>query len=131
MNNEIDLLTNPWNEVNRKKPLHVEWYQKSFYKNYSKEFALNPLGPGYAIYRDNYDVHKKANYNRYKKLISKLANKSYGIVLDDDKLYVRKVVGGLLVDKTKAKVIRKIVNLNKIKKFTPDEQLNYINNLFM
>ena len=131
MNNEIDLLTNPWHEVNRKRPLHVEWYQKSFYKDYSKEFALNPIGPGYSTYRDNYDVRKKANYNRYQELINKLANQSYGIVLDNDKLYVRKVIGGIMVNETKAKVIRKIVNLNKIRKFTLDEQLNYINNLFM
>ncbi len=97
----------------KKKTIVVEWHSKNWLDH-----------------KGIFDRNKYQKYNSYKRLISALCKKSYGIVVSDDKLYVRKVVGGIMVDETRAKVIRKIVNINKIKKYSLQEQLSYIENLF-
>ena len=79
---------------------------------------------------NTFDFKKYSAYNSNKRIINALAKKKYGVVLKDDTLYLKKVVGGLMVDETKAKTIKMSINLNVLKGKSLNEQLSYIENLF-
>jgi len=102
----------------RKGKMKGEYHQKSWYRDVT---SWNT---------DNFDRQKYYAYNSQKQIINALAKKSYGIVLKDDILYLKKVVGGLMIDETKAKTIKKSIKLNVLKGKSLNEQLSYIENLF-
>ena len=100
-------------EQEKKKLIVVEWHTKNWIDH-----------------KGTFDSNKYKKYNTYKRLISALCKKSYGIVVLDDKMYLRKVVGGIINNGKKAIVIQKNVDLKKIKKYSLQEQLTFIDNLF-
>jgi hypothetical protein len=102
----------------RKGVMQSEYYQKAWYGN------------GVYDYK-NFDSLKYAAYKSNKQIINALAKKNYGIVLKDDILYLKKVVGGLMVDETKAKTIKKSINLNVLKGKSLDDKISIIENLFI
>ena len=76
----------------------------------------------------DWSVHRKTKSN--KKLIKNLCKKKYGVTIDLVNLTIKKVVGGLMVDETKAKTVIVQVDLEYLKNKSLDEQLTIIENLF-
>lgn len=89
-----------------------------------------------SVYQKSFEEYDQTDWARHKlyktnnKLLNALAKKKYGVLLKDDTLYLKKVVGGLMVDETKAKTIKMSINLNVLKGKSLNEQLSYIENLF-
>jgi hypothetical protein len=100
------------NEYNQKKNITIEWFEKSWYNN------------------NQFDSAKYKAYNKYKRLFSALSKLKYGIVLKDDILYLKKVVGGVMIDESKAKTIKKSINMNVLQGKSLNDQLSIIENLF-
>ena len=79
---------------------------------------------------DQTDWARHKVYKTNKKLLNTLAIIKYGVYIDESILTVKKVVGGLMKDETKAKTIKMSINLNVLKGKSLNEQLSYIENLF-
>ena len=79
---------------------------------------------------DQTDWARHKVYNTNNKLLNALAKKKYGVTIDESILTIKKVLGGLMVDETKAKTIKMSINLNVLKGKSLNEQLSYIKNLF-
>ena len=103
----------------RKGLMRGEYYQKNWYRDIT------------AWDTDNFDWKKHSAYKSHRLLIKALAKKKYGIVLKDNILYLKKVVGGLLVDETKAKTIKKSINLNVLQGKSLVDKISIIENLFI
>ena len=103
----------------RKGVMQGEYYQKNWYRDIT---AWNT---------DTFDRQKYSAYKSNKQIINALAKKNYGIVLKDNILYLKKVVGGLMVDETKAKTIKKSINLNVLQGKSLNDKISIIENLFI
>jgi hypothetical protein len=82
---------------------------------------------------DEYDQTDWARHKVYKtnkKLLNSLAKRKYGVSIDESILTIKKVVGGLMVDETKAKTIKKSINLNVLQGKSLDDKISIIENLF-
>ena len=102
----------------RKGKMRGEYYEKAWF------------GDGIFDY-NNFDTKKHSAYKSNRLIIKALAKKKYGIVLKDNILYIKKVVGGLLVDETKAKTIKKSINLNVLQGKSLNDKISIIENLFI
>ena len=80
---------------------------------------------------NGFDRKKHSAYKSNRLIIKALSRKKYGIVLKDNILYLKKVVGGLLVDETKAKTIKKSINLNVLQGKSLVDKISIIENLFI
>ena len=83
---------------------------------------------------DEYDQTDWAKHKVYKtnnKLLNSLAKMKYGVTIDESILNIKKVVGGLMVDETKAKTIKKSINLNVLKGKSLNDKISIIENLFI
>lgn len=100
-------------EEEKRKPLVVEWYRKSWTDN-----------------KGDFDRVKYQAYKAHNRLIAALSRKSYGIILDGNFLYIKRVLGGIMKNGKRAQLKEIVVNFNKIKQMPLQEQLNYIDNLF-
>lgn len=112
----------------KKGHLNVEYYQKAWYKD-----DYNPHDPMDVWYNNKfpgYDWKKHKAYKAKSLIINALAKEKYGLVLKDDILYLKKVVGGLMVDETKARTLKAKVKLSDLKDKSLKEQLTIIENLF-
>ena len=89
-----------------------------------------------SVYQKSFEEYDQTDWARHKvyktnkKLLNTLAKRKYGTYIDESILTVKKVVGGLMVDETKAKTIKMSINLNVLKGKSLNEQLSYIENLF-
>ena len=89
-----------------------------------------------SVYQKSFEEYDQTDWARHKvyktnnKLLNTLAKRKYGAYIDESILTVKKVVGGLMVDETKAKTIKMSINLNVLKGKSLNEQLSYIENLF-
>ena len=89
-----------------------------------------------SVYQKSFEEYDQTDWARHKvyktnkKLLNTLAKRKYGASIDESILTVKKVVGGLMVDETKAKTIKMSINLNVLKGKSLNEQLSYIENLF-
>lgn len=99
-------------EEEKRKPLVVEWYRKSWTDN-----------------KGDFDRVKYQAYKANNRLITALSRKSYGIILDGNFLYIKKVLGGIMKNGKRARLKEIVVNFNKIKSKPLKDQLNYIDNL--
>lgn len=99
-------------EEEKRKPLIVEWYRKSWTDN-----------------KGDFDRVKHQAYKAHNRLITALSRKSYGIILDGNFLYIKRVLGGIMKNGKRAQLKEIVVNLNKIKSKSLKEQLFYIDNL--
>ena len=117
-------------ELNRKKPIHCEWYRKPWYKD-SNTWGDDGFIQGMSsFYNNTFDKKKFSAYKAKKDLINALSKQKYGIILENNHIHVKKVIGGKMVDGTKSKVKTIIVDLNKIKSNDITNQVKYIENLF-
>ena len=80
---------------------------------------------------DSSDWAKHKNHKSRQKLINALAKKSYGLILVENMLTIKKTIGGLLVDETKAKTIKKSINLNVLQGKSLVDKISIIENLFI
>ena len=80
---------------------------------------------------DSNDWAKHKNLKSRKEIINALAKKSYGLILVENILTIIKTIGGLLVDETKAKTIKKSINLNVLQGKSLDDKISIIENLFI
>jgi hypothetical protein len=87
-------------EQEKKRTYSGLWYQKNWYKDYDQYNALDPLGPGYSVNNQNFDSNKYRAYKKNSQIITALSKEKYGVVLKDNILYLKKVVGGLMIDET-------------------------------
>jgi hypothetical protein len=101
----------------RKGVMQGEYYQKAWYSDNVVDYK-------------NFDSKKYSAYKSNKGIINALAKEKYGIVLKDDILYLKKVVGGLMVDETKARTLKAKVKLSDLKNKSLKEQLTIVENLF-
>ena len=89
-----------------------------------------------SVYQKSFEEYDQTDWARHKvyktnnKLLNTLAKRKYGASIDESILNIKKVVGGLMVDETKAKTIKMSINLNVLKGKSLNEQLSYIENLF-
>ena len=89
-----------------------------------------------SVNQKSFEEYNQTDWARHKvyktnnKLLNALAKKKYGVTIDESILTIKKVVGGLMVDETKAKTIKMSINLNVLKGKSLNEQLSYIKNLF-
>jgi hypothetical protein len=79
---------------------------------------------------DQLDWARHKGYKTNKKLLNSLAKRKYGVSIDESILTIKKVVGGLMTDETKAKTIKKSINLNVLQGKSLNDQLSIIENLF-
>lgn len=100
-------------EEEKRKPLVVEWYRKNWTDN-----------------KGDFNRVKYQAYKVHNRLITALSRKSYGIILDGNFLYIKRVLGGIMKNGKRAQLKEIVVNFNKIKQMPLQEQLNYIDNLF-
>ncbi len=101
----------------RKGVLQGEYYQKPFYSDFVHDYK-------------NFDKHKHYQYKKNSRIINALAKEKYGVVLKDNILYLKKVVGGLMVDETKARTLKAKDKLSDLKNKSLKEQLTIVENLF-
>ena len=101
----------------RKGVMQAEYYQKAWYSDSVFDYK-------------NFDRKKHYEYKKNSRIINALAKEKYGLVLKDDILYLKKVVGGLMVDETKARTLKAKVKLSDLKDKSLKEQLTIIENLF-
>ena len=110
---KVEFHTKKWHEEQRKKPpINAEWYKKQWTDT-----------------EGNFDRYKYQSYKAHNRLLSALCRKKYGIILADNFIYIKKVIGGIMVDGTRARVKTIVVNFSKIKTKMLQDQLNYIDNL--
>ena len=112
----------------RKGVMQAEYYQKSWYKD-----DFNPHDQMDVWYNNKfpgYDWKKHKAYKLWSDIINPLAKEKYGLVLKDDILYLKKVVGGLMVDETKARTLKAKVKISNLKDKSLKEKLTIIENLF-
>lgn len=102
----------------RKGVMQAEYYQKNWYRDITQWNT------------STFDREKYSAYKSNSRIINALAKEKYGIVLKDDILYLKKVVGGLMVDETKARTLKAKVKLSDLKNKSLKEQLTIIENLF-
>jgi hypothetical protein len=127
---KVEFHSENWNQEQKKKPIHCEWYRKPWYKDPLRCELGDPI-PGSNSYHDEtFDKRKYSAYKAKKRLLTKLCKLKYGLILDKNFIYVSKVIGGKMVDGTKAKVKTIVVNLNKINSTYIPDQVKYIENLF-
>ena len=101
----------------RKGVLQGEYYRKPFYSD--NVFDSN-----------NFDKKKHYEYKKNSRIINAISKEKYGLILKDDILYVKKVVGGLMVDESKARTLKAKVKLSDLNNKSLKEQLTIIENLF-
>ena len=100
-------------EEEKRKPLVVEWYRKNWTDN-----------------KGDFDRVRYQAYKAHNRLITALSRKSYGIILDGNFFYIKRVSGGIMKNGKRAQLKEIVVNFNKIKSKSLKDQLNYIDNLF-
>jgi len=99
-------------EEEKRKPIVVKWHRKSW-----------------TDINGNFDRVKYMAYKSHNRIITALSRKKYGVILSGNFLYIKKVVGGIMINGEKAKTIEIVVNFNKIRSKSLSEQLIYIDNL--
>jgi hypothetical protein len=100
-------------EEEKRKPIVVEWHRKSWTDINGK-----------------FDRVKYMAYKSHNRIITALSRKKYGVILSGNFLYIKKVVGGIMVDETKARTLKAKVKLSDLKDKSLKEQLTIIENLF-
>jgi len=100
-------------EEEKRKPIVVEWHRKSW-----------------TDINGNFDRVKYMAYKSHNRIITALSRKKYGVILSGNFLYIKKVVGGIMVDETKARTLKAKVKLSDLKDKSLKEQLTIIENLF-
>ena len=129
-------------ENNRMMSKHYEknfWQIIKYYYNDDGTRKIYPPRKGVmqgTFYQKSFEEYNQTDWSRHKvlnsnkKLINSLAKKSYGVTIESSILTIKKRIGGLMIDETKAKTIQKTINLNVLEGKSHKQQLSYIDNLF-